>query len=122
MTSKIFKSVLFMTIAVLMASLLIVTGGLYRYFGTVQETQLKDELSLAAEATERLGETYLESLSSDRYRLTWVSSDGEVLFDTISLSPPKSTLGWQIIRTNRHSWKTQTICATPCSTHLLNAY
>ena len=82
MTSKIFKSVLFMTIAVLMASLLIVTGVLYRYFGTVQETQLKDELSLAAEATERLGETYLESLSSDRYRLTWVSSDGEVLFDS----------------------------------------
>ena len=71
-----------MTIAVLMASLLIVTGVLYRYFGTVQETQLKDELSLAAEATERLGETYLESLSSDRYRLTWVSSDGEVLFDS----------------------------------------
>ena len=82
MTSKIFKSVLFMTIAVLMASLLIVTGVLYRYFGTVQETQLRDELSLAAEATERLGETYLESLSSDRYRLTWVSSDGEVLFDS----------------------------------------
>ena len=71
-----------MTIAVLMASLLIVTGVLYRYFGTVQETQLKDELSLAAEATEQLGETYLESLSSDRYRLTWVSSDGEVLFDS----------------------------------------
>ena len=82
MTSKIFKSVLFMTIAVLMASLLIVTGVLYRYFGTVQETQLKDELSLAAEATKQLGETYLESLSSDRYRLTWVSSDGEVLFDS----------------------------------------
>ena len=82
MTSKIIKSVLFMTIAVLMASLLIVTGVLYRYFGTVQETQLKDELSLAAEATKQLGETYLESLSSDRYRLTWVSSDGEVLFDS----------------------------------------
>lgn len=82
MTSKIFKSILSVAVAVLMASLIIIIGVLYPYFGGVQESQLKDELSLAAEATEQLGENYLENLDSDRYRLTWVSSDGTVIFDS----------------------------------------
>ena len=82
MTSKIFKSILSVAIAVLMASLIIITGVLYRYFGNVQEAQLKDELSLAADATEQLGEQYLEGLDSDRYRLTWVNADGTVIFDS----------------------------------------
>ncbi len=82
MTSKIFKSILSVAIAVLMASLIIITGVLYRYFGNVQEAQLKDELRLAADATEQLGEQYLEGLDYDRYRLTWVGADGIVLFDS----------------------------------------
>ena len=82
MTSKIFKSILSVAIAVLMASLVIITGVLYQYFGTMQENQLKDELSLAVEATEQLGESYLEKLDPARYRLTWVEADGEVIFDS----------------------------------------
>lgn len=82
MTSKIFKSILSVAVAVLMASLIIIIGALYPYFGGVQESQLKDELSLAAEATQQLGENYLKNLDSDRYRLTWVSSDGTVIFDS----------------------------------------
>ena len=82
MTSKIFKSILSVAVAVLMASLIIIIGVLYPYFGGVQESQLKDELSLAAEATQQLGESYLSNLDSDRYRLTWVSSDGTVIFDS----------------------------------------
>ena len=42
MTSMIFKSILSVAIAVLMASLIIITGVLYQYFGTMQESQLKD--------------------------------------------------------------------------------
>ena len=82
MTSKIFRSILSVAIAVLMASLVIITGVLYQYFGDVQESQLKDELSLASSATQQLGESYLEGLDSDRYRLTWVGPDGAVLFDS----------------------------------------
>ena len=82
MTSKIFKSILSVALAVLMASLIIITGVLYQYFGTIQETQLKDELSLAAEATQQLGEDYLQNLDSERYRLTWVGADGTVIFDS----------------------------------------
>ena len=82
MTSKIFKSILTAAIAVLLASLVIIIGVLYPYFGGVQESQLKDELSLAAEATQQLGENYLKNLDSDRYRLTWVGADGTVIFDS----------------------------------------
>ena len=82
MTSKILKSILSVAVAVLLATLLVITGVLYQYFGGIQQSQLKDELSLAASATEQLGEQYLETLSSDRYRLTWVAPDGTVLFDT----------------------------------------
>ena len=81
MTSKILKSILSVAVAVLAASLVIIIGVLYPYFGNVQENQLKDELSLAASATEQLGEEYLEGLDSDRYRLTWVGPDGTVIFD-----------------------------------------
>ncbi|MBR4944051.1 MAG: PAS domain S-box protein [Peptococcaceae bacterium] len=82
MTSKIFKSTLSVAIVVLMASLVIVTGVLYQYFGDMQRNQLKDELTLASHATEALGETYLTNVDSDRYRLTWVDEDGTVLFDS----------------------------------------
>ena len=82
MTGKIFKSILSVAIAVLLSSLVIIIGVLYPYFGGVQESQLKDELSLAADATEQLGESYLEGLDYDRYRLTWVDADGTVIFDS----------------------------------------
>ena len=82
MTSKIMKSILSVAIAVQMASLTIITGILYPYFGSVQESQLKDELSLAASATQQLGKGYLEKLNADRYRLTWVNADGTVIYDS----------------------------------------
>lgn len=82
MTSKIFKSILSVALAVLIASLIIITGVLYQYFGTMQESQLRDELSLASEATQQLGKGYLKNLDSDRYRLTWVDPDGKVIFDS----------------------------------------
>ena len=82
MTNKIFKAILSVAMAILMASLVIITGVLYQYFGGVQVAQLKDELSFAANATEQLGEDYLKNLDSDRYRLTLVGSDGEVVFDS----------------------------------------
>lgn len=82
MINKILRSILTVAIIVQIASLLIITSVLYRYFGDIQISQLKDGLSLASRAMEQLGESYLESLNYDRYRLTWVSSDGKVLFDS----------------------------------------
>ena len=82
MTRKIFDSIISVAIAVLMASLIIITGVLYQYFGNIQEFQLKDQLRITAEATQQLGEDYLQELDVDRYRLTWVAPDGTVIFDS----------------------------------------
>ncbi len=82
MTKKIFQSILLVAGAVLLASLLIIMGFLYDYFGGVEENQLRDELSLAAAAVEDGGADYLSQLTADRYRLTWIAADGSVLYDT----------------------------------------
>lgn len=81
MISKILKAILSVAAVVLLACFILITGVLYQYFGSVQQSQLKDELSLAAKATEQLGREYLEGLSGTRYRLTWMAADGTVLFD-----------------------------------------
>ena len=91
MSKRIFRSILTVSLAVLLANLIIVMGCLYDYFGTVQANQLKDELRLAACAVEESGQAYLEKLTArdyryawtPEYRLTWIDSDGTVLFDTV---------------------------------------
>ena len=82
MTKKIFQSILLVAGCVLLASLLIIMGFLYDYFGGVEENQLRDELSLAAAAVEDGGTDYLSRLTADRCRLTWIAADGSVLYDT----------------------------------------
>ena len=82
MTSKIFRSIFATSIVVLLATLAIITTFLYDYFTNIQINQLKDELSIASVGTEQSGKEYLEDLKSDNFRLTWVDSDGTVLFDS----------------------------------------
>ena len=82
MTGRIFRSTLAASLTVLLASLLVITGCLYSYFGAVQERQLREELSFAAAAVEADGDDYLARLRSTASRLTWVAADGTVLYDT----------------------------------------
>ena len=82
MTKRIFRATLLVGVAVLIASLTLVMGALYSYFGRVQESQLRDELSLAVVGVEQNGTDYLRKLESDQYRITWLRADGAVLYDT----------------------------------------
>ncbi len=82
MTKRIFRATLLVGVAVLIASLTLVMGALYSYFGRVQESQLRDELSLAVVGVEQNGMDYLKQLRSDQYRITWLRADGAVLYDT----------------------------------------
>lgn len=86
MTKKIFRSTVAVGLAVLLASLVIIMGALYGYFGHVQERQLHDELTIAAAAMEQGGGAdYLRRLPADEdYRITWLKADGTVLYDTRS--------------------------------------
>ena len=82
MTSKIFRSTVFVAVVVLLCSLGIVMGVLYNHFTGVQVEQLKDELSLAVTGTEQYGNAFLENVEADRFRVTWIGADGTVLFDS----------------------------------------
>lgn len=88
MTKKIFRSILFTSLAVLLVSLTVAVGFLYYYFGNVQEQQLQTELTLAAHAVEDSGSSYLENLDADDLRLTLVDKDGTVLADTDDNTDP----------------------------------
>ena len=82
MTSKIFRSTVFVAVVVLLCSLGVVMGVLYNHFTGVQVQQLKNELSLAVTGTEQYGNAFLENVEADRFRVTWIDTDGTVLFDT----------------------------------------
>lgn len=82
MTSKIFRSTVLVAVSVLICSLSVVVGVLYKHFTQVQIEQLKDELSLAVTGTEQYGNAFLENIETDRFRVTWIDQNGKVLFDT----------------------------------------
>ena len=81
MSSKIFKAIWIAAITVFLASLLLIMGTLYNYFSSLQRNQLRNQTELAAQGVAMSGMDYLDELSIENYRITWVSPDGNVLFD-----------------------------------------
>ena len=59
MTKKIFRSIMLVAMAALLAGLAVVTAFLYEYFGGVEKQRLRDELDLAAVSVEANGAAYL---------------------------------------------------------------
>ena len=82
MTKKIFRSTLLVAVCALLASLVLIMGCLYDYFAGLQSQALRDELTLAASGVSQGGENYLDTIDSNRYRLTWIAPDGTVFYDT----------------------------------------
>lgn len=81
MKNKIFKSTCLVGVVTLLCSLVLIMGVLYEYFTSVQLKQLELDTEFVASAVEKDGLDYLNSLDSTNCRVTWISSDGEVLFD-----------------------------------------
>lgn len=81
MTGKIFRAIMLAAGGVLLASLLIILGCLYDYFGGVQKHQLWAELDMAVAGVETSGMAYFDALYTDSNRLTWIAADGSVLYD-----------------------------------------
>lgn len=82
MTCKIFRAIFGATLAVLLLSFLVFTAVLYGNFQNLGRQQLSDELEMAAQGSEKVGDEFLGSIGSSVYRFTWVDADGEVLFDS----------------------------------------
>ena len=82
MTKRIFRSILLVAAAVLLASFVLITGVLYDYFSNNQMEQLRAQTALAAQGVEKSGEGYFVGLGSHGTRLTWIAADGTVLYDS----------------------------------------
>ena len=84
MTKRIFRSIWLVALAVFLASLVLIMGMLYTYFTHVQQEQLKNQTMLAAQAAAHEGIDYFEGLNIPDCRITWIDTDGTVLYDNRS--------------------------------------
>lgn len=83
MTKKIFRSIYIVAISVFAASAILFMGALYNYFTGVQQSQLQTQATLAAQGVANEGAAYFNELNTDdRLRITWIDTDGTVLYDT----------------------------------------
>lgn len=82
MTRKIFQSIVLVSVTVLLAGMTIIIGVFFGYFANIQKTQLKDELQMASVSILDEGEEFLTKLQPEDYRITWIATDGTVLYDT----------------------------------------
>lgn len=81
MKRQIFRSMFITAATVLLSSVLVFFIALYGYFSDFQLKQLRSATEIAADAVEVGG---IESIENSDYRITYISSDGTVLYDSSS--------------------------------------
>lgn len=84
MTKRIFRAICTVAVSTFLAALLLIMGVLYAYFSDMQRQQLKMQLELAAQGVVGQGQAFLQNLPADNYRITWIDSQGHVLYDSDS--------------------------------------
>ena len=82
MTKRIFHSIISVAAAVLLASVLIIFGVFYSGFSDDRLFQLQRQAKTVSAGIFLFGTDYLESIEAKDYRMTYISSEGEVLFDS----------------------------------------
>ena len=82
MYKKIFRSTMIVAMLVLIASIALIMSVLFDYF----ELQLKDELSqkikYISQSVENEGVSFFDGIETGNERITLISADGKVIFDT----------------------------------------
>ncbi|MDD3347036.1 ATP-binding protein [Oscillibacter sp.] len=81
MTKRIFRSILTVTLAVLVSSFVLIVGVLHGYFQDRVAAELARSTAYIARGVEHEGIAYLQSEFPDESRVTWIAADGTVLFD-----------------------------------------
>lgn len=84
MTKRIFRTVFVVAISIFLASAVLFMTVLYDYFSGIQQNQLRMQIELASQGVEDEGLDYLKNLNIKDYRVTWIGTDGKVLYDNIS--------------------------------------
>lgn len=84
MTKRIFRSICLVALTVFLASVVLIMGVLYEYFSDVEQAQLKMQTALAAQGVTNEGLDYFRNLKVTNYRISWIDTDGSVLYDSES--------------------------------------
>lgn len=71
-------------LAVFLASMLLIMVVLYDYFSQVQRNQLRTLTEVTAHSLAIEGEEFFDEIDTSRYRITWISEDGTVLYDSMT--------------------------------------
>lgn len=84
MNKKIFRSLLLIVFLVLIATIGLIMGILFRFFERQIQTELKNEADFLARAVEHEGAGYFDDFDSKNNRVTLVAKDGTVLYDNVA--------------------------------------
>ena len=84
MTKRIFRNILVVALCVFLASALLFMTVLYDYFSASLLRQLRAQLDLASQGVLHEGIGYFEDIQTDGFRMTWIGTDGKVLYDSAS--------------------------------------
>ena len=84
MTKRIFKSIILASVIVLLASGGLTMGVLYNHFGNQLEEELRTEAEFLSIAVENEGMGAFDSIPVEAERITYIDTDGTVLFDNRS--------------------------------------
>ncbi len=84
MTKRIFRTIFIVAVGVFLTSALLFMTVLYDYFSAVGQNQLRTQIDLAAQGVVNEGIGYFDDLESQNYRITWIGTDGSVLYDSVS--------------------------------------
>lgn len=84
MTKRIFRNILAVAVYVFLAAAVIFMTVLYDYFSASLQNQMKSQIDLAAQGVSHEGLAYFDGMDAGEYRITWIGTDGGVLYDSAS--------------------------------------
>jgi hypothetical protein len=96
MTGRIFRSICIVAMGVFLSSIALFMCVIYDYFTNAQQKQLKMQTKLAVQGLNAAQELnaiqgsdnevfdFFNNLETDNYRITWIGSDGTVIYDSKS--------------------------------------
>lgn len=76
------SSIVITALIAFVIALALIVATMYSYFANVQRQQLRTETEMASLAVNSQQLRYLESLPKGDYRITWISANGQVLYDS----------------------------------------
>jgi len=83
-TKRIFRTIFIVAVATFLICAVLFMTVFYDGFSSVQQNQLKMQTELAAKGVQNEGLHYLTDFSVNNLRITWIGTDGGVLYDGIS--------------------------------------